>query len=76
MEPELAGRLGEDIPLKGEFVVLVAGRDGAESVAAVEAQRIYAILADSTTAKEAVALTAKITGMSRNDVYQLTRVPD
>lgn len=73
---ELASRLVEDIPLKGEFVVLVAGRDGALSAAAAEAQRIYAILADGATAKEAVALTAKITGMSRNDVYQLTRVRD
>lgn len=72
---ELASRLGEDIPLKGEFVVLVSGRAGSESVAVAEVQRIYTILSDGITAKEAVALTAKITGLSRNDVYQLTRIP-
>jgi hypothetical protein len=43
--------------------------------AVAEVQRIYTILSDGITAKEAVALTAKITGMSRNDVYQLTRIP-
>lgn len=72
---ELSGQLGNDIPLKGEFVVLVAGCTGVESAANSEVLRIFAILSDSVTAKEAVALTAKITGLSRNDVYQLTRIP-
>ena len=73
---ELASRLGEDIPLKGEFVVLVAGRTDIETASAAEVQRVFSILNNGTTAKEAVALTAKITGLSRNEVYQLTRVPD
>lgn len=73
---ELSGQLGNDIPLKGEFVVLVAGSTGVESVVNSEVLRIFAILSDSVTAKDAVALTARITGLSRNNVYQLTRIPD
>ena len=73
---ELSSQLGNDIPLKGEFVVLVAGSTGVESVVNSEVLRIFAILSDSVTAKDAVALTARITGLSRNNVYQLTRIPD
>jgi 16S rRNA (cytidine1402-2'-O)-methyltransferase len=73
---ELGSRLGEDIPLKGEFVVLVAGRTDIEVASAAEVQRVFGILSAGSSAKEAVVLTAKITGVSRNDVYRMTRVPD
>lgn len=73
---ELRGRLDNDIPLKGEFVVLVAGRTDSEEASAAEVQRIYSILSESASAKDAVQLTARITGVSRNDVYRMTRVPD
>jgi 16S rRNA (cytidine1402-2'-O)-methyltransferase len=73
---ELGSRLGEEIPLKGEFVLLVAGGPGVSSATAAEAQRIFAILSHELSAKAAVAVTAEITGLSRNEVYRLTRVPD
>jgi 16S rRNA C1402 (ribose-2'-O) methylase RsmI len=73
---ELSSELGEGIPLKGEFVLLVAGIVEIRSVPAAEAVRIFTILSAELSAKAAVALTAEITGLSRNDVYRLTRVPD
>jgi 16S rRNA (cytidine1402-2'-O)-methyltransferase len=73
---ELSSELGEGIPLKGEFVLLVAGTVEIRSVPAAEAVRIFTILSAELSAKAAVALTAEITGLSRNDVYRLTRVPD
>ena len=73
---ELSSELGEGIPLKGEFVLLVAGSAEILSVPAAEAVRIFTILSAEVSAKAAVALAAEITGLSRNDVYRLTRVPD
>ncbi len=73
---ELASQLGDDIPLKGEFVLLVAGRPGADSATAAEVERVFAILTPDLSAKAAVAATAEITGLSRNEIYRLTRIPD
>ncbi len=73
---ELRSQLGKEIPLKGEFVLLVAGSSEVRSATAAEAQRVFAILSSELSAKVAVALTAEITGLGRNDVYRLTRVPD
>lgn len=73
---ELRSQLGDEIPLKGEFVLLVAGSSDVLSVTAAEALRIFAILSNELPAKAAVAMTAEITGLSRNDVYRLARVPD
>ena len=73
---ELRSQLGDEIPLRGEFVLLVAGGDDACSASATEAQRIFAILNNELSAKAAVALTAEITGLRRNDIYRLPRVPD
>ena len=70
---ELISQLGDNIPLKGEFVLLVAGSPAVCSATAAEAQRIFAILSDELSAKAAVAVTAEITGQSRNEVYRLTR---
>ena len=73
---ELGSQLDGAIPLKGEFVLLVAGSPDVRSATTAEAQRIFAILSNELSAKAAVALTAAITGLGRNDVYRLTRVPD
>ncbi len=73
---ELRSRLGDEIPLKGEFVLLVAGRPGVQSATAAEAERVYEILSRELPAKAAVAVTAEITGLARNEVYRLMRVPD
>ena len=73
---ELGSQLDGAIPLKGEFVLLVAGSPDVRSATTAEAQRIFAILSNELSAKAAVAATAAITGLGRNDVYRLTRVPD
>ena len=70
---ELRSQLGSEIPLKGEFVLLVAGRDGNDVAGDVEVERVYTILARELPAKTAVTVTAEITGQSRNAVYRLTR---
>lgn len=70
---ELAPELGSGIPLKGEFVIVVAGSDRERTADDAEILRIYALLAGEVTPARAVALTARITGRSRNEVYALTR---
>ena len=76
MLAELRSQLGDEIPLKGEFVLLVAGSSDVLSATAAEALRIFTILSNELSAKAAVVMTAEITGLSRNDVYRLTRVAD
>ena len=69
---ELEPQLGADIPLLGEFVLIVAG---AAAVAPDEAaaQRVYALLAAELDATVALRLTSAITGVSRNALYRLVR---
>jgi 16S rRNA (cytidine1402-2'-O)-methyltransferase len=69
---ELTQRLGADIPLLGEFVVIVAGAAAAAADAA-DAQRVYALLAKELAPDVALRLASAITGMSRNELYRLTR---
>jgi 16S rRNA (cytidine1402-2'-O)-methyltransferase len=70
---ELGERLGKDIPLRGEFVLLVAGAAAAATAEETEVRRVFALLARELDAKRAVDLTARITGLPRNAVYRLTR---
>jgi len=71
---EIAARLGQSIPLKGEFVIVVAGApETAISGDEAQAQRVFGLLHAELPATTAAKLTAKITGISRNDVYRLTR---
>jgi 16S rRNA (cytidine1402-2'-O)-methyltransferase len=71
----LHARLGHDIPLLGEFVIVVAGAQDVPRPEALEVRRVFGLLSREVPPNRAVALTAVITGMSRNDVYELTRVP-
>jgi 16S rRNA (cytidine1402-2'-O)-methyltransferase len=71
---ELAARLGDDIPLKGEFVIVVAGAEVAAQPDEQRARSIFALLSEELSPSKAVAMTAAITGMPRNAVYRLTRV--
>ncbi len=73
---EISARLGDDIPLKGEFVLVVAGAAEAAGGDVVEAARVFAILHAELPATTAAKLTAKITGLSRNAVYRLTRADE
>ncbi len=60
----------ETIKAKGEFVIII---EGAEAVAVddAEALRIQSILAETMSTKDAAALTARITGRKKNEIYKL-----
>jgi 16S rRNA (cytidine1402-2'-O)-methyltransferase len=73
---QLAQRLGADVPLLGEFVIVVAGNLAAGTPDEQRAQRIFDLLQAELPPSRAVALTAQISGLPRNDVYRLTRVRD
>ena len=70
---ELRSALGQDVPLLGEFVVVVAGSDSSPAAGDDEVRRIYRLLVTDLEPSRAVALCAGITGRSRNEVYALTR---
>ena len=71
---DLCERVGAEIPLKGEFVLLISGKEGVISAEDNELIRIFTLLVKEITPKTAVSLTAKITGTSRNRVYSVTRL--
>jgi 16S rRNA (cytidine1402-2'-O)-methyltransferase len=70
---ELVSKLGEEVPLLGEFVVVVAGAEADEAGDPQEIRRVFGLLAETMSRREAVALCARITGRPRNEVYDLTR---
>jgi 16S rRNA (cytidine1402-2'-O)-methyltransferase len=69
----LAADLGEIVPLRGEFVVLVAGREQRASAEEAELERVYELLIRDLPAKRAVAVCAEILGVSRNEAYRVLR---
>jgi 16S rRNA (cytidine1402-2'-O)-methyltransferase len=71
---DLQPRLGKEVPLLGEFVVVVAGNTATATPDEQHAQRVFALLQTELAPNKAVALTAEITGVPRNEVYRLTRV--
>jgi len=73
---ELREQLGAALPLKGEFVVLVAGNRQPVGGSEAEAERIFELLSRELPPKRAVALAAEITGLTRNQVYRITRVAE
>jgi 16S rRNA (cytidine1402-2'-O)-methyltransferase len=59
------------IPEKGEFVIVVAGATGDEPArAAVDAERLLGALIPLLPGKQAVEVTAAVTGENRNAVYR------
>jgi 16S rRNA (cytidine1402-2'-O)-methyltransferase len=70
---ELRAALGGTVPLLGEFVIVVAGAGPPLAADDDEIRRVYDILLGELPPSRAVALCARITGRSRNDVYALTR---
>ena len=72
---ELAARLGHDIPLLGEFVLIVAGNSANADPDEERARSVFALLSAEIAPNKAVSLTAAITGLPRNTVYRLTRIP-
>lgn len=73
---ELHARLGTDIPLRGEFVVLVAGRKVEHEVDEVELRRVYELLSAELAPGRAVSLSARIVGVPRNVAYRVLRIGD
>jgi len=69
---ELTARLGGDIPLLGEFVIVVAGA-AAAAPDETAARRVYALLVQELDPAAALRLTSAITGVARNDLYRLVR---
>ncbi len=69
---ELESRLAANVPLLGEFVLVVAGAPAATADEA-EAQRVYELLAAELAPDKALKLTTAITGVARNALYRLTR---
>jgi 16S rRNA (cytidine1402-2'-O)-methyltransferase len=61
----------DDSQRKGEFVVVVQGNDEAPAIDESEAVRILKILLKTSSLKQAVALAVEITGVKRNELYQL-----
>ena len=70
---ELAAALGGDIPLLGEFVIVVAGDPAGVEPDAERARRVFELLREKLEPREALRLTAAITGVARNELYKLTR---
>ena len=68
----LAGRMADGrIPLKGEFVIGVAGAEVADDAeAAVDAYRLLGELLAVMPGKQAVDIVVRVTGAGRNAVYQ------
>jgi 16S rRNA (cytidine1402-2'-O)-methyltransferase len=70
---ELRERLDADIPLLGEFVIVVAGASGDATLDERRACEIYERLRAELEPNKALKLTCEITGLSRNQIYRLTR---
>jgi len=70
---ELAAAVGTEIPLLGEFVVLVAGDASETSADTARAQEIYDLLCAELDPAKALQLTASLTGLKRNALYKLLR---
>ncbi len=61
----------EQIPCKGEFVIVVQGNTKVQGPEEQEAVRILKILLQAGPLKQAAALTAEITGLKKNELYKL-----
>jgi 16S rRNA (cytidine1402-2'-O)-methyltransferase len=70
---ELVAALGADVPLLGEFVLVVAGDSSEASADDARAREIYAVLAAELDPTKALRLTATLTGLKRNALYKLLR---
>jgi 16S rRNA (cytidine1402-2'-O)-methyltransferase len=70
---ELRGKLGQEIPLLGEIVIVVGGIGGEPTADDDEARRIFDLLSAELEPSKAMKLTTAITGLPRNALYRLVR---
>ena len=69
---QLCSLIDQDtIPQKGEFVVLIHGSTDDRETALIESERILGLLLDELPLKQAAVLTSRITGINRNQLYEL-----
>ena len=71
---DLAASLGADVPLLGEFVLVVAGNPSDTSPDEARAREIYETLAADLEPSKALQLTSTLTGIPRNTLYKLLRI--
>ena len=57
-----------EIPLKGEFVIVVSGA-AADDTPAVDVDRLLTLLVDSLSPKDAARIAAELTGQKKNALY-------
>lgn len=69
---ELNTRLGDGIPLLGEFVIVVAGAEAEPGAGESEALRVFSLLCEVLPPGKAATLGARITGVPRNVIYRRT----
>jgi 16S rRNA (cytidine1402-2'-O)-methyltransferase len=69
----LAASLGADVPLLGEFVIVIAGNPSDTSPDEARAAEIYATLSAELDSAKALQLTSTLTGIPRNALYKLLR---
>lgn len=70
---ELACRLGNEIPLLGEYVLVVEGDRSMQVTEQAEVARVFDLLRSHLPPATAVSLCAEILRLPRNEVYRLTR---
>ncbi len=70
---DLLTKLDVDIPLLGEFVILVAGDQTDSAPDERRAREIYDALVAEIDPNKALQLTATLTGVARNALYKLVR---
>lgn len=70
---DLAASLGSDVPLLGEFVLVVAGNPSETTADEARATEIYAALSAELDSAKALQLTSTLTGIPRNTLYKLLR---
>ena len=59
------------IPAKGEFVIVVGGAaESADDKNTIDADRLLEVLTEVLPGKQAAAITAELSGRSRNEVYR------
>ena len=57
-----------EIPLKGEFVIVVSGA-AADDTPAVDVDRLLTLLVDRLSPKDAARIAAELTGQKKNALY-------
>src|SRR5690606_2493373 len=72
----VAAALGTSIPLLGEFVLVIEGRAAGGDASALDVKRVFDVLRRELPPGRAAALTAELTGVSRNEVYKLAKFDD